>query len=142
VSCSARSRGRVAMATCDYTRAVEPNHPRRFVQLSGLGLVLALACASTLADVKPLPCSEWPTTVVAAVPLIIAALTPAQRSVVLATSRDSLLTLQGEWGEDIETLLGLNAGNAALVAAACGHDCSADQATLLLMQAAWDALKK
>jgi hypothetical protein len=107
-----------------------------------LGLALALVCASTLADVKPLSRSQWPTTVAAAVPLIVAALTPAQRSIVLATSRDSLSTLQGEWGEDIETMLGLNAGNATLVVAVCGRDCSVDQATLLLMQAAWDALKK
>ena len=118
------------------------NKHLRLSLLSAFGLALALVCGSTLADVKSLPRSEWPTTVAAAVPLIIGALSRAQRSVVLGTSRDSLFTLQGEWGEDIETLLGLKAGNAALIAAACGEDCSAEQATLVLMEAAWDALKK
>lgn len=106
-----------------------------------LVLVFALACPPSMADVKPLPRSEWPSTVAAAVPLIIATLTPSQRSIVAGTSRDSLFLLQSEWGEDIEVLLGLGAGNAELVLAACGRPCKVEQATLVLMEAAWRSLQ-
>jgi hypothetical protein len=50
--------------------------------------------------------------------------------------------LQAEWGEDIEQLLGLDKGNTALVEATCGHPCPVEQATLLLMEATWAALKQ
>jgi hypothetical protein len=88
------------------------------------------------------PRSQWPSTVADAVPHIIATLKPAQRSIVRGTSRDSLSLLQGEWGEDIEQLLGLKQVNTALVSAACGRPCTVDEATLLLMDAAWLALQK
>ena len=112
------------------------------MRLSALALALAFANEAAFADVKPLLRSQWPSTVAAAVPLIVATLTPAQRSIVMGTSRENLFLLQGEWGEDIAVLLGLNAGNTALVAAACGPDCKIEQSTLLLMEAAWEALQK
>lgn len=109
---------------------------------SVFAFVLAVVSVQALADVKPLPGSQWPSTVAGALPHILATLTPAQRSIVVGTSRENLFMLQGEWGEDIEVLLGLNAGNTALLEAVCGAACRVDQATLLLMEAAWDALKK
>jgi hypothetical protein len=101
-----------------------------------------LASAHAAAEVKPLPRSEWPSTVSAAVPLILNSMTPTQRSVVAGTERDSLFLLLGEWGEDIEALLGLNAGNAELVEAACRSTCKPEQAALELMFASWEALRK
>ena len=101
-----------------------------------------LACAHAVADVKPLPREEWPSTVSAAVPLILKTMTPTQRSVVVGTERDSLFLLLGEWGEDIETLLGLNAGNTELVKAACRARCKTEEATLELMFASWEALRR
>ena len=107
------------------------------------GLMLALLAATmpALAEVAPLPRDQWPGTVAAAVPLIVRTLTPSQRSIVVGTSRDTLPMLQPEWGEDIETLLGLNAGNQPLVRDACQRPCAVDEATLRLMEAAWDALR-
>lgn len=105
-------------------------------------LTSLLAASAALADVVPLPRAEWPSTVAAAVPHIVAALHSAQKSIVRGTSKENLFMLQGEWGEDVERLLGLNSGNVALVVAACGKPCPVDQATLLLMEAAWDALEK
>lgn len=112
------------------------------MRFRNLAFALAVVSATALAEVKPLPSSQWPRTAVAAVPLIIAALTPVQRSIIMGTSKENLFMLRGEWGEDIETLLGLNAGNTTLVAAACVQTCSVDKATLLLMEAAWEALTK
>lgn len=105
-------------------------------------LVFVLFHAGVLADVKPLPQSEWPRTVATAVPHILGAMRPLQKSIVSDTSKDSLFLLQAEWGEDIEQLLGLDKGNTALVEATCGHPCPVEQATLLLMEATWAALKQ
>ena len=104
-------------------------------------LSLLLLSAVALADVKPLPQSQWPHTVAEAVPSILALLTPTQQSIISNTARENLFWLQGEWGDDIEQLLGLNSGNTALREAACGHPCPVDQATLKLMEASWEALK-
>ncbi len=89
-----------------------------------------------------MPRSQWPGTVASAVPFILNTLTPSQRSIVVGTPRENLFLLQGEWGDDIENLLGLNSGNSALVVAACGQPCKVDQATLLLMEAAWTELQR
>jgi hypothetical protein len=103
---------------------------------------LLIWCASSVADVKPLPNSHWPRTVAQAVPLIIANLTISQKSIIRGTSKDSLQQLQAEWGEDIEQLFGLNDGNTMLVSDACGRPCKTDEATLILMEAAWSALQQ
>jgi hypothetical protein len=100
------------------------------------------ACAHAAADVKPLPRSEWPTTVSAAVPLILKNMTPTQRFVVAGTERESLFLLLGEWGEDIEKLLGLNDGNVELMEAVCRSSCKSEEGTLMLMFASWEALRK
>jgi hypothetical protein len=78
----------------------------------------------------------------AAVAAIIQRLNPAQRSIVQGTPKDNLFMLQGEWGEDIEELLGLEQGNQALKAAVCAAVCTSDQATFLLMQKAWEVLQR
>jgi hypothetical protein len=113
---------------------------RRYVAAA----LASLVCAPAEADVTPLPRAEWPTTVSAAVPFILKTLTPTQRALVAGTERDSLFLflLLGEWGEDIETLLGLDAGNAELMAAACRARCKTEEATLELMFAAWEALRR
>jgi hypothetical protein len=103
---------------------------------------LLVFCAAAIADVKPLPRSQWPSNVAEAVPLIIATLNATQRSIVSGTSKDSLRLHLGEWGEDIEKLLGLDNGNTVLVAAACGRPCRTDEATLALMEATWSALQE
>jgi hypothetical protein len=103
---------------------------------------LLVFCTVAIADVKPLPRAQWPGNLAEAVPLIIATLNPTQRSIIGGTSKDSLRLHLGEWGEDIEKLLGLDNGNTVLVAAVCGRPCRADEATLALMEATWEALQK
>ena len=110
------------------------------MKLHCLALSLLLYGAASSADVKPLSQSQWPRTVAEAVPHIVAAMTPTTISVVSRTSKDSLFLFMGEWGDDIEQLLGLNKGNEELAASACGQPCPVKQATLLLMEAAWGTL--
>ncbi len=106
-----------------------------------LALALLLFSAAAGAEVKPLPRDQWPQSVAEAVPRILSALLPMQRAMIGDTRKDSLFLMQGEWGEDVEQLLGLHHGNTALVEATCGHSCTVDQATLLLMEASWEALQ-
>ncbi len=108
----------------------------------GFAAYLLLANASTFADVKPLPESQWPSTTATAIPYILAEMTPTTRSIVKDTSEDSLFLLMGEWGADVAQLLGLAKGNKALVEDACGRPCSIEQATLALMQAARLSLQR
>ena len=105
-----------------------------------LALALLLQSAGALAEVKPLPQSQWPRTVAEAVPHIVAAMTPTTLSIVSQSSRDNLFLLIGEWGDDIEQLTGINKGNKALAQSACGQPCFGKQATLFLMEAAWETL--
>ena len=110
------------------------------MKLHGLALSLLLYGAAASADIQPLTQSQWPRTVAEAVPHIIAAMTPTTISIVSRTSKDSLFLFMGEWGDDIEKLLGLNMGNEELAASACGQPCPVKQATQLLMEAAWGTL--
>jgi hypothetical protein len=105
-------------------------------------LTLIFFSAAALADVTPVSPSQWPTTVADAVPHILATLTPTTRSIIRGTSKENLVLFQGELGEDIRQLLGLTKGNGQLVIAACGGPCTAEDATLRLMQAVLEALDK
>lgn len=75
-----------------------------------------------------------------AVRLSLAALKPHQRSLVSGTARENLFMLLPEWGSDIQEALGLTPGNAALASQLCGKPCSAEEATLLVMQVAHERL--
>jgi hypothetical protein len=61
----------------------------------------------------------------------IATITVSQKSNIRGTNKDSL-----------QQLFGLNGGNTMLIAAACGRPCKTDEATLILMEAAWSALQQ
>jgi len=110
-------------------------------RLIALGLTSLLQLPIAMADVKPLPPSQWPNTADAAVPLVLAVMSPTQKFIISDTPKENLFLFQGEWGDDIEHLLGLNDGNTALVTAACGKPCSVDQATLSLMEKVWETLR-
>ena len=103
-------------------------------------MLVLLANTPVMADTKPLPKSQWPRTVSEAVPLVIRSMNPTQQSIVSNTSLENLPMLQGEWGEDIAQLLGIDKGNRALIEAACGISCTPAKVTAVLMQATWKAL--
>jgi hypothetical protein len=77
-------------------------------------LSLIFFSAAALADVKPLPPSQWPTTVADAVPPVVAILTPTTRSIIRGTPKENLVLFQDQLGEDIRVLLGLKKGNVQL----------------------------
>ena len=77
-----------------------------------------------------------------AVKLTLAALKPHQKSLVRGTAKDSVFLLIPEWGSDIQELLALSPGNVGLAAELCAKPCSVDETTLLVMQAAHEALMR
>lgn len=103
-----------------------------------------IACAHTACagEVAALPKDKWPDTADAAVPLLLQRLTPSQKYIIKDTDKGSLRELQDEWGEDIETFVGLGSGNTRLREGICGSNCSDEQATFKLMEAVWEALRR
>ena len=102
-------------------------------------LALSLAISAHSADSSS---SAAPETLETAVSAVIARLSPSQKSIVKGTAKDSLFLLLGEWGDDIEERLQLKNKNSKLAAAVCKKVCSAEEATLVIMKAAWDELQK
>lgn len=117
---------------------------KNYSELKWHGMLVAVLMVNTQvgAEIKPLPTSQWPRTVTEAVPLVVRSMNPTQQSIVSNTSLENLSLLQGEWGEDIAQLLGIDKGNKALIDSACGSSCNPAQAAAVVMQAAWKALTR
>jgi hypothetical protein len=83
-----------------------------------------------------------PETLETAVSAVLAKLSPSQKSIVKGTAKDSLFLLLGEWGDDIEERLLLKNKDNKLAATVCKKACKPEEATLIIMNAAWDELQK
>jgi hypothetical protein len=104
-----------------------------------VAIAVSFAISARAADSTSPPASE---TLEAAVSAVITRMSPSQKSIVKGTSKDSLFLLLGEWGDDIEERLLLKNKNNKLAATVCKRACSAEEATLVIMKAAWDELQK
>jgi hypothetical protein len=85
--------------------------------------------------------NAWPDTLGGAVSAVVGKLSPNQKQIIRATAKDNLLVSLAEWGEDVQAVLGLRSGNSKLIAAVCQRACTPDQATALIMEAAWEAVQ-
>ena len=83
-----------------------------------------------------------PETLETAISAVIARMSPSQKSIVKGTAKDSLFLLLGEWGDDIEERLNLKNKNNKLAATVCKKACTSEEATLIIMYAAWEELQK
>jgi hypothetical protein len=101
-------------------------------------LALSLVISAHAADSTSAPAPE---TLETAVLAVLARLSPSQKSIVKGTAKDSLFLLLGEWGDDIEERLLLKNKNNKLAATVCKRVCSAEEAKLIIMNAAWDELQ-
>ena len=86
--------------------------------------------------------SAWPDTLDGAVSVVVGKLNQNQKSIIRSAAKDNLLVSLAEWAEDIQAVLGLHSGNSKLIAAVCQRACTPDQATILIMEAAWEALQR
>lgn len=89
----------------------------------------------------PRASNAWPETLDGAVSVVVGKLNPNQKQIIRSTAKDNLLVSLAEWGEDVQQVLGLRSGNSKLIASVCQRTCTPDQATTLIMEAAWEALQ-
>jgi hypothetical protein len=109
------------------------------VQAIVIAMTASFAISARAADSTSPPATE---TLEAAVSAVLARLSPSQKSIVKGTAKDSLFLLLGEWGDDIEERLQLKNKSSKLATTVCKKTCSAEEATLVIMKAAWDELQK
>jgi hypothetical protein len=102
-------------------------------------VTMSLAISARAADSTS---SAAPETLETAVSAVLARMSPSQKSIVKGTAKDSIFLLLGEWGDDIEERLNLKSKSNKLAAKVCKKACSAQEATLIIMNAAWDELQK
>ena len=105
------------------------------------GFLLATLIASHAWANDQRASNAWPDTLDGAVSVVVGKLNPNQKSIIRSAAKDNLLVSLAEWAEDIQAVLGLQSGNSKLIAAVCQRACTPNQATTLIMEAAWEALQ-
>lgn len=84
--------------------------------------------------------ADWPKTVDAAVIDILSSMTKKNREIIRKTPRFGLSRYHRGWGMGIRNSFGLWKGNHELMKSACGGFCSPDKASMVIIEAVWDAL--
>lgn len=85
----------------------------------------------------------WPRTLQEAVDSIVRGSDPKDMAVVASKKRDDLIEFHMGWGMGIRNGLGLWRGNRALLISACGGEpCHPDDASMKIIEAVWEHLRK
>ena len=110
-----------------------------------LALLLSIAnCGISHAQDKgerPLGPENWPTTVQATVADLLSALPEEDKDAIRNTKKDDLIQYHHGWGTGIRNHYGLWRGNQALIKDACGKPCHPDDASMVIIEAVWQALQ-
>lgn len=85
---------------------------------------------------------KWPTSVAETVKDIVRRLPEADKEAVRATKKEDLIKFHHGWGTDIRNRYGLWRGNDKLILSACGKSCHPDDASVVIIEAVWSALRK
>ncbi len=105
-------------------------------------IALAMALGSSAWADEARSSNAAPVTLESAVTIVVAKLSPSQKSIVRGTAKDNLFMLMPEWGEDVQEQLLLKASNKIQLAKLCGQACLPEEATLTVMRAVWETLQK
>jgi hypothetical protein len=111
------------------------------------GLLIAFAsfliwAHASLAPAQPPAPDALPTTIEGVVRDIISRLTAEERARIKTTSKQDLILFHHGWGTNIRNRYGLWQSNSKLVHAACGKPCHPDDASMIIIEAVWQALQK
>lgn len=90
---------------------------------------------------QPAPQPAWLTSSDAVVDDILAHLNESARAIIRAKSRAELDMANASWGAYIREHYGMTRGNDALLQDTCGKPCHPDNASIILMERAWEALQ-
>ena len=104
-------------------------------------LIVASISTATLAE-EDLPPDQWPETVDAVVQDIIKGMPQQDQKRIRETSREDLIQFHHGWGTGIRNYYGLWRGNKKLILSACGKPCQPDDASMIIIEAVWEALQK
>lgn len=104
-------------------------------------LFLAIAGAASAQDEPGLGPDQWSTTVQATVADILTSLLPEDKAALLDTKKDDLIRFHHGWGTGIRNHYGLWRGNDELIESACGKGCHPDDASMVIIEAVWSALR-
>ena len=110
------------------------------------GLFMAFAglliwAHASLASARGIKFDSLPTTVAGVVRDIVARLPAEDRALIKSTRKQDLIKFHG-WRTQIRDRYGLWQSNSKLVEEACSGPCHPDDASMLIIQAVWQALQK
>ena len=111
------------------------------------GLLIAFAsfliwAHASLPPAQAIVFEVLPTTVEGVVHDIITRLPAEDRALIKSTRKQDLIKFHLGWGTHIRNRYGLWQSNSKLVEEACGGPCHPDDASMLIIQAVWQALQK
>lgn len=90
---------------------------------------------------ETLTSDNWPTTVKATVMDLLSKMPDENKETIRKTRKDDLIMFHHGWGTGIRNHYGLWRGNHALVEDACGEGCNPDDASMVIIEAVWEALQ-
>jgi uncharacterized protein DUF6794 len=84
----------------------------------------------------------WPTSVAETVRDIVRRMPEKDKELIRTTKKKDLIRFHHGWGTGIRNYYGLRRGNEKLMLSACGRPCDADEASMVIIEAVWQALQK
>ena len=107
-----------------------------------LVLLILLPSIAMADEAQELGPDTWPTTVQAAVEDIVSALPEEDKAALRKTEKEDLIRFHHGWGTGIRNDYGLWRGNRQLIESACGEPCHPDDASMVIIEAVWSALRR
>lgn len=107
-----------------------------------LGVLILPPSIAIAGDAPELGPDTWPTTVQAAVEDIVGALSEDDKATLRKTEKEDLIRFHHGWGTGIRNDYGLWRGNRQLLESACGKPCHPDDASMVIIEAVWSALRR
>jgi hypothetical protein len=107
-----------------------------------IAVLATLSSVAWAADDDLLGPDKWPTSVAETVTDIVQRLPEKDKEFVRGTKKEDLIKFHHGWGTGIRNYYGLWRGNDKLIVSACGAPCHPDDASMVIIEAVWTALRK
>lgn len=113
-------------------------HISRFLFL----IVFTFSSVVVLAENVGLGPDAWPVTIESAVKDLLSTMSDENKQLVKDTTKENLIRFHFGWGRSIRNHYGMWRGNDELIKAACGKPCHPDDASMVIIEAVWKALRR
>lgn len=123
---------------------------KRLICQRWIAVAMIIACGYFLLCVhvaaapqeSPLGLDQWPATVEDTVHDIVSRMPAEDKERVKDTKKEDLILFHHGWGTGIRNHYGLWSGNERLILSACGRPCHPDDASMRIIEAVWQELRK